>query len=154
MALASTRLPTAPDQHWALPDPASTLLVRASVARRRTFWRALGAGALALGAWGLLASVWPVPELVIRFMVFGALFVPVLFVWFMTTESAGEEPPAIVLVEVFAGVALVGNLVAVVAESLLPVGIWGVGPIEEGVKFLGVLWLLRRRRYVSIMDGI
>lgn len=154
MATAAARLPTAPEQHWALPDPASTLLPTAPAQRRRVFWRVLLAGAVILGAWALLATAVPQPQLTSRFMVFGALFVPVLFVWFMTTEAGVEEPPAIVLVEVFAGVALVGNLAAVVLNSLLPFGAWGAGPIEEGVKFLAVVWLLRRRPYVSIMDGI
>jgi RsiW-degrading membrane proteinase PrsW (M82 family) len=151
--VAPGRLPTAPEQHWALPDPASTLLVHVSAARRRTFWRVLLAGAAVFGLWALLATLLPAPQVTVRFMVFGALFVPVLFVWFMTTEGGLQEPPAILLVEVFAGVAIAGNLAAVVLNSLSPV-VWTVGPIEEGIKFLGVVWLLRRRRYASIMDGV
>lgn len=154
MAAASARLPTAPEQHWALPDPAATLLPGTAAARRRVFWRALAAGALVLGAWGFLATAFPQPQLISRFLVFGALFVPVLFVWFMTTLGGAEEPPAILLVEVFAVVALGGNLAAVLLNSTLPFGAWGAGPIEEGVKFAGVVWLLRRRRYVSITDGV
>lgn len=154
MATASDRLPTAPEQHWMLPDPASTLLSHLPAQRRRTFWHVLLAGALVLGSWGLLATVAPEPQLVSRLLVFGALFVPVLFVWFMTTEGGVEEPPAIVLAEVFAGVALVGNLGAVILYSVLPVGVWAAGPIEEAIKFLGALWLVRRRPSVSIMDGI
>ncbi len=153
-AVAPGRLPTAQGQHWAVPDPVATMLPHAAPHRRRAFWLAMIAGVLVLSAWAGLAFLLDDPSVSIRLLVFGALFVPVLFVFFMAGEGLVEEPPAIVLVEVFVGVALVGNLVALLLNSLLPFGLLGAGPIEETVKFLGVLWLLRRRRYVSIMDGI
>ena len=112
------------------------------------------AGLVVMGAWGALAVWLDDPGVTIRLLVFGSLFVPVLFVFFMASEGLTEEPPAIVLVEIFVGVALVGNLLAFLLNSFLPFGLAGAGPIEETVKFLGVVWLLRRRKYVSIMDGI
>ena len=112
------------------------------------------AGLVVMGAWGALAVWLDDPGVTIRLLVFGSLFVPVLFVFFMASEGLTEEPPAIVLIQIFVGVALVGNLLAFLLNSFLPFGLAGAGPIEETVKFLGVVWLLRRRKYVSIMDGI
>jgi len=148
------RLPTAPNQHWAVPDLVSTMLPHAAPHRRRAFWIAMIIGAFVMAAWGALALLLDDPGISIRLLVFGSLFVPVLFVVFMASEGLSEEPPAIVLIEVFVGVALVGNLLALLLNSFLPFGVLGAGPIEETVKFLGVVWLLRRRKYVSIMDGI
>ncbi len=153
-AATKGRLPTAPGQHWAIPDLVSTMLPHAAPHRRRAFWVAMLVGLLAMGAWGALAVWLDDPGVTIRLLVFGSLFVPVLFVFFMASEGLTEEPPAIVLIEVFVGVALLGNLLAFLLNSFLPFGLAGAGPIEETVKFLGVLWLLRRRKYVSIMDGI
>ncbi len=152
--LPSGRLPTAPNQHWAIPDLVSTMLPHAAPQRRRAFWIAMLVGLLVMGAWGALAFWLDDPGVTIRLLVFGSFFVPVLFVYFMASEGLTEEPPVIVLVEVFLGVAVVGNLLAFLLNSFLPFGLWGAGPVEETVKFLGVVWLLRRRKYVSIMDGI
>ncbi len=148
------RLPTAAGQHWAVPDLVSTMLPHAAPHRRRQFWLAMVIGVLVLGAWGVLALWLDDPGVTIRLLVFGSFFVPVLFVFFMASEGLTEEPPAIVLIEVFVGVALVGNLLAFLLNSFLPFGPAGAGPVEETVKFLGVVWLLRRRKHVSIMDGI
>jgi RsiW-degrading membrane proteinase PrsW (M82 family) len=147
-------LPTAADQHWAVPDPVSTLLPHAAPHRRRAFWWALLLGAVVMTVWGGLTSVLPWPPATVPFMLFGAFFVPVLFVFFMASEGLTEEPPTVLLIEVFVGAALFGTLLAVVVESILPFGPWEAGPVEEAVKFLAVVWLLRRRQYVSIMDGI
>jgi RsiW-degrading membrane proteinase PrsW (M82 family)/ribosomal protein L40E len=152
--IAPGRLVTASGQHWAFPDPVSTLLPHAQPHQRRAFWWALGVGILVLLCWGGLAALFPDPAITVRFMVFGAFLVPVLFVFFIASEGLAEEPPAVLLVEVFVGVALFGNFVAFLLNSFLPFGPAGAGPIEETVKFLGVIWLLRRRRYVTIMDGI
>jgi RsiW-degrading membrane proteinase PrsW (M82 family) len=130
------------------------MLPHAAPHRRRAFWLAMLLGLLVLLAWGALAVWLDDPGVTIRLLVFGSLFVPVLFVFFMASEGLTEEPPAIVLVEIFVGVALLGNLVAFLLNSFLPFGLAGAGPVEETVKFLGVVWLLRRRKYVSIMDGI
>ncbi len=151
---APGRLPTAPGQHWAVPDLVSTMLPHAAPHRRRAFYLAMLVGLLVMGAWGALAVWLDDPGVTIRLLVFGSLFVPVLFVFFMASEGLTEEPPAIVLIEIFVGVALLGNLLAFLLNSFLPFGLAGAGPIEETVKFLGVVWLLRRRKYVSIMDGI
>jgi len=148
------RLPTAQGQHWAVPDPVSTMLPHVAPHRRRLFWLAMLAGLAVLGAWGLLAFWLDDPGVTIRLLVVGSFFVPVLFVFFMASEGLVEEPPAILLVEVFVGVALLGNLLAFLLNSFLPFGLAGAGPIEETVKFLGVAWLLRRRSHVTIMDGI
>ncbi len=153
-AAAPGRLPTAANQHWAVPDFVSTMLPGAAPHRRRTFWLALLIGAAIFGAWALLAGAFSDPSVDIRVLVFGAFFVPVLFVFFMASEGLTEEPPALVLIEVFVGVALVGNLVAWLLNSFVFPFPWAVGFVEEGTKFLAVVWLLRRRKFASIMDGI
>jgi RsiW-degrading membrane proteinase PrsW (M82 family) len=151
---AAGRLPTAPSQHWALPDPVSTVLPHVAPHRRRAFWLALLLGGAALFFWGLLTKVFADPGIAVRMLVFGAFFVPVLFVLFMAGEALIEEAPAIVLVEVFISTAVVGNLLAVVLNYLTGGSPWLTGPIEEGVKFAAVVWLLRRRERPTIMAGI
>ncbi len=152
--LAPGRLPTAPNQHWAVPDVVSTLLPNTAPHRRRTFWYALLAGMAIMVLWGLQAQVFQAPNTNITAMVFGAFFVPVMYVFFMASEGLTEEPPAIVIIEAFAGVALVAIFVAGLVNTFIPHDNVLVGFVEEGMKFLGVVWLLRRRKYVSIMDGI
>ena len=151
---AAGRLPTVPSQHWALPDPVSTVLPHLAPHRRRAFWLTLLGGGAALALWGLLAEIYPDPGIAIRLLVFGAFFVPVLFVLFMASEALIEEAPAILLVEVFVATAVVGNLVALLLNTWVGLGAWTAGPIEEAVKFGAVVWLLRRRERPSIMTGI
>lgn len=148
------RLPTAPNQHWAVPDIVSTLLPGAAPQRRRQFWIAFIIGTAIMGIWGLQAQIFQGPQSNIPAMVFGAFYVPVMFIFFMTSEGLTEEPPALVIIEAFAGVALVGIFVAGLVNTFIPFDNVLVGFIEEGCKFLGVMWLLRRRKFVSIMDGI
>jgi protease PrsW len=127
------------------------------------FWGAIagtGGVLLALTYWTISLHS-PVIEWI--FVITGSAAAPMLYVFYLDLRSLFVDPRWRTLAATFVLGALIGVPVALILESVLPVGAGstlgaslGVGFIEEFAKLLGVVWLFRRAKsYLSFeMDGI
>jgi RsiW-degrading membrane proteinase PrsW (M82 family) len=99
------------------------------------------------------------------FVIFGSLFTPTLFVYYLDLRNHFVEPRWRTIVWTFLLGALLGSPLALILEvTLLPKNIGSgalapaleIGLIEEFAKVTAVLWLLRRkhRDLAFEMDGI
>jgi protease PrsW len=143
---------TATGRERAVQQPTLTL-------RQRYYWKVLLGGAIlyyiANKTLGLTRNINLIPTVILL----GAFVVPVAFITFLGENETHD-------LQGFGSVALTflfGGILGTAAASLLEAefvssmslgGLFVVGLCEEFAKLLGVVWLLRKREYLSEAHGI
>lgn len=149
----------APGQTLLTPDPISTVMPFLEEGKRKRYWSLLLGGIGVFILLSVLTVYAGLDWLAYSTLVVGALVGPVVYVVYLSESKVLSERPRR-LVITFIITAMVSVPLAMLleewafaltsyrAEPLL------VGVIEETVKLLGVLWLLKNRTSRFMIDGV
>ena len=146
-------------QNLALPDPITTLMPYLQAKSRNRYWQALLAGITLFALSAFASFVLKIDWAMWTTLILGSFLFPVGYVVYMAeSDILASRPGAVIkvfLLAAFLGIPVSGGL-----QLLLNVdwysfqGALAIALIEEPIKVLAVIWLLRRRTDRFRMDGL
>lgn len=146
-------------QNLALPDPITTLMPYLQAKSRNRYWQALLAGITLFALSAFASFVLKIDWAMWTTLILGSFLFPVGYVVYMAESDILASRPGAVI-KVFLLAALLGIPVSGGLQMVLNVdwysfqGALAIALIEEPIKVLAVIWLLRRRTDRFRMDGL
>ena len=146
-------------QNLALPDPITTLMPYLQAKSRNRYWQALLAGMTLFAISAFASFVLKIDWAMWTTLILGSFLFPIGYVVYMAeSDLLASRPGAVIkvfLLAAFLGIPVSGGLQMVLNVDWYSFqGALAIALIEEPIKVLAVIWLLRRRTDRFRMDGL